>query len=80
MMKKELGKAVKVSILVRYLHPSRLTSITRPKTELNHRLEDCIVIGMTLEKVNQRDQLVAVMKHDLFITHDGASEEIYRIP
>ena len=45
--------------------------------ESNHRLQDCIVIRMKVRKVNRRDQLVIVMKHDDFKMHNGALEEIY---
>ena len=33
-----------------------------------------------MKKVNQRDQLVVVMKYKGFITQDRASENIYSIP
>ena len=78
--KKRLGKDAKVSVLSRYLHPSRLISSTLPNKETNHRLEDCIVVRMVVKKVNRRDQLVVVMKHDSFKTHDGAYEDIYTVP
>ena len=35
---------------------------------------------MAVNKVNWRDQLVVMMKHNSFKTHDGASEESYGIP
>lgn len=78
--KKRLGKDAKVSVLARYLHPSRLISSTLPNIENNYRLEDCIVVRMVMKKVNRRDQLVVVMKHDSFKTHDGAYEDIYTVP
>ena len=53
---------------------------TLPNIESNHRLEGCTLIELALKKVNRRDQIVVVMKHDGFITHDGASKEIYSIP
>lgn len=77
--KKRLGKDAKVSIIVRYLHPSRLISTTMPNVASNQRIEDCIVIRMAVKKVNRRDQLVIVMKHDNFKTNDGAPEEIYSV-
>ena len=78
--KKKKGKGAKVSILAQYLHPLRLISTTLSIIESNHRLEGRTVIGLSLKKVNRRNQIVVVMKHDGFITHDGASEEIYSIP
>ena len=32
-----------------------------------------------MKKVNRREQLVVVMKHNDFKTHDGVAEEIYCI-
>ena len=69
--KKRLGKDAKVSVLFGYLHPPRLISSTLPNIEINHRLEDCIVVRMVVKKVNWCDQLVVVLKHDSFKTHDG---------
>ena len=68
-----MGKDAKVSVLSRYLHPSRLISTTLPNIETNHRLENCIV-------VRRRDQLVVVIKHDSFQTHDGTYKDIYTVP
>lgn len=74
---KRLGKDAKAVVLAKYLHPSKIISTTLTNLESNHRLQDCIVIRMEVKKVNRRDQLVIVMKHDDFKTHDGALEEIY---
>ena len=50
--KKRFGKDAKVSVLFGYLHPPRLISSTLPNIEINHRLEDCIVVRMVVKKVN----------------------------
>ncbi len=78
--KKRLGKDAKVSILAKYLHPSRLVSSTLPNIESNHRVENCVIIGTAVKKVHRRDQVVVLLKHDSFKTNDGESEEIYGVP
>ena len=74
--KKRMGKDAKVSVLSKYLHPSRLVKQVLPNVEANHRLQNCVVIRLELKKIRRQDQLAVVLKHDDFKTHDGADQEL----
>ena len=76
---KRLGKDAKVSVMTKYLHPSRLINEVLQNYESNHRLNNCIVVRMEEKKVNRCNQLVMVLKHKDFKTNDGEPEEIYAV-
>ena len=69
---KRLGKNAKVSIMTKYLHPSRLINEVLQNYESNHRLNNCM-------KVNRHNQLVMVLKHEDFKTNDGEPKKIYAV-
>ena len=75
---KRFGKNAKVSIMTKCLHPSRLINDVLQNYESNHRLNNCIVVRMEEKKVNRRNQLVIVLKHEDFKTN-GEPEEIYDV-
>lgn len=77
--KKRMGKDAKVSVLSKYLHPSRLITQLLPNVETNHRLENCVVIRLEVKKIRKKDQLAIVLKHDDFKTNDGAFEELHTV-
>ena len=74
-----MGKDAKVSVLTKYLHPSRLITQVLPNVETNHRLENCVVIRLEVKKIRKKDQLAIVLKHDDFKTNDGAFEELHTV-
>ena len=76
---KRLGKDAKVSVMTKYLYPSRTINEVLQNYESNHRLNNCIVVRMEEKKVNRRNQLVMVLKHKDFKTNDGEPEEIYAV-
>ena len=77
--KKRMGKDAKVSVLTKYLHPSRLINQVLPNAESNLRLQNCIIVRLEVKKIRRLDQLAVVLKHDDFKTNDGAFEEIYTV-
>ena len=72
---KQLGKNAKVPIMIKYVHPSRLINEVLQNYELNHRLNNCIVVRMEEKKVNRRN----VLKEEDFKTNDGEPEVIYSV-
>ena len=79
--KKRLGKGAKVSILIKYLHPSRLVSSTFPNVPSNHRIDNCTVIGRDAKTVNRKkDRPVIIIQHKSFKSTDGEDEEVYALP
>ena len=79
--KKRLGKGAKVSILIKYLHPSRLVSSTFPNVPSTHQIDNCTVVGRDTTTVNcKKDRPVIIIQHELFKSTDGEDEEIYALP
>ena len=79
--KKHLGKGVKVSILVKYLQPSRLVSCTLPNTPSNHRLGNCTVVGRDTKTIHQKRQRPAIIiQHESFKSTNSEDGEIYALP
>ena len=76
---KRLGKDAKVSVMTKYLHPSRLINEVLQNYESNNRLNNCIIVRMEEKKVNRHYQLVIVLKHEELKTNDGEPEEIYAV-
>lgn len=50
----------------RYLHPSKVVNETLINTQGDYVVEGLIEIRKEVKKVNKRDQLCIVMRHDLF--------------
>ena len=64
--KKNMGLGAKVSVLMKYLHPSEHIRKRFPNAESNHRLIGCIVKGKDEKTVNRRKQKVILIEHDDF--------------
>ena len=69
--KKRFGKGAKVTCMIKYLHPSRLISLTLPNTTANHRLDGCIVVRQDSKVVHRKEKLVIIIHHEDFKTIDG---------
>ena len=46
-----MGKDAKVSVLTKYLHPSRLINQVLPNAESNLRLQNCIIVRLEVTKL-----------------------------
>ena len=77
--KKRLGKDAKVTVLIKYLHPSKVIDKAMPNVEANCRLENCHVLTMDSKKVNRREQLVVVMENEKVKSNNDELAEIYAI-
>ena len=77
--KKAHGKGATVSCLIKFLHPSQLIRNTYPNPENGQRLEGCLTIRQEVKKINCKDQLAIVVKHDDFVGMDKEPQELYAV-
>ena len=66
MRKKIMGLGAKVSVFMKYLHPSEHIRQRFPNAEKNYRLTGCTVKGKDEKTVNRRKQKVILIEHDDF--------------
>ena len=64
--KKIMGLGAKVSVFMKYLHPSEHIRQRFPNAEKNHHLTGCIIKGKDEKTVNRRKQKVILIEHDDF--------------
>ena len=64
--KKTLGVGAVVSVLSRMLHPSAAIRERYTNPQPRHILENLLVIRKEVRKINRRDQMAIVMRHDEF--------------
>lgn len=74
--KMTMGKGAVVSVLSSRLHPSQHVRTMWLNPEKNHRVENLVVLRQELKKINRRDQMTFVMKHEAFKV-DGEYIELY---
>lgn len=74
-----MGKGAEVTCLTKYLHPSEHIRNKHPNLQSGHRTEGCIVLRQEIKKVNRRDQLCIVVRHDDYKTDDGGSMELHAV-
>ena len=77
--KKAHGKGATVSCLIKFLHLSQLICNKYPNPENEQRLEGCLTICQEVKKINRKDQLAIVVKHDDFIGTDQEPQELYAV-
>ena len=63
---KRLGAGAKCSVLIKFLHPSKLVKETLTNPRHNERLDDLIAIREERKKVNRKDQVVVAFRHCKF--------------
>lgn len=64
--KKTMGVGAVVSALSRMIHPSASIREKYPNPQHRHRLENLLVIRQEAKKINHREQMAIVMRHDDF--------------
>ena len=74
-----MGKNAVVSIPIKYLHPSQHIRNAFPNPLHRQRLENCTVLRQEEKKINRRDQLAVVVKHDDFTDDDNNHIELYAV-
>ena len=77
--KKAHGKGATVSCLIKFLHLSQLICNKYPNPENGEGLEGCLTICQEVKKINCKDQLALVMKHDDFVGMDQEPQELYAV-
>ena len=77
--KKAHGKGATVSSLIKFLHLSQLIHNKYPNPENGQRLEGCLMIHQEVKKINWKDQLAIVVKHDDFVGTDQEPQELYAV-
>jgi hypothetical protein len=50
-----------------------------PNPEKNHRVENLVVLRQEVKKINRRDTMAIIMKHEAFQV-DGENIELYASP
>ena len=65
-----IGKEAKVSILINYLHPSRLVRDKYPNPLPGQRLEGCTVVGQGSRRISGGHQEAYVVRHPDFGDND----------
>ena len=74
--KKTMGKGAVVSVPSSKLHPSEHIRNMYPNPPKNHRVEDMVVLRQEIKKINRRDQLAIVLRHQAFQV-DGENIELH---
>jgi len=77
--KMTMGVGAAVSIRVRYLHPSLVIRNFYPNQQHGQRLENCRVIRQEVKKINRKDKLAIIVKHDDF-KNGEEHVELHAIP
>jgi len=68
-----LGEGAKVSMLYRYVHPSKVVRESFPNILFHDRLPNCTVLRQEMKKISRRQQLAVVFTCPYF----GADIELY---
>ena len=71
---KQHGKGAIVSALSRFIHPSQHIRNKFPNPVHSHWLVDCVTLQQEVKKVNRKDQLCLVVRHDDFKNDDDFIE------
>jgi hypothetical protein len=74
-----MGRGAEVSCLTKYLHPSEHIRNKHPNLQSGHRTEGCIVLRQETKKVNRREQLCIIVRHDDYKADDGGDIELYSV-
>ena len=72
MVKKTAGVGAVCRVMMKYLHPSAKIRENFPNHTSSEKLGQLIVIAQGVKKVNRKDQMCLIMRHDLW-----PNEEIY---
>ena len=78
--KKTMGKDAVVSILTKYLHPSRYIREKFPNATSNHRLNGLVVLRMEHKLVSRKQQLTIVVRSEKFKDDEGRFIELHAVP
>ena len=71
---KQHGKGAIVSALSRFIHPSEHIRNKFPNPVHGHQLAGCVTLQQEVKKVNRKDQLYLVIRHDDFKNDDDFIE------
>jgi hypothetical protein len=74
--KMTMGKGAVVSVLSSKLHPSEHIRTMWPIPEKNPSLENLVVLRQEMKKINKRDTMTKIMKHEAFQVN-GENIELY---
>ena len=77
--KKTMGKDAVVSILTKYLHPSKYIRDKWPNAAANHRLSGLVVLRTEPKIVSRRQQLTVVVRSEEFKNGDDYIE-LHAVP
>ena len=71
---KRHGVGATCSVLLKYLHPAKYISEIFPNLTNKDRLENCIQYRQEVRKVNKKEQVVILLRHD-----DHPEQELYAV-
>jgi hypothetical protein len=64
--KDDHGESAIVLVLSSKLHPSEHIRRMWPNPERNHRVKNLVVLRQEIKKINRRDQIAIIMRHEDF--------------
>ena len=75
--KKTHGIGAVVSVLTKFVHPSQLIRDKFPNLPNGHRLSGCITLRQEVKRINQKEKLSLIVKHDDFKNDDEEYQELH---
>ena len=77
--RKNHGKGVEVSCLIKFLHPSELIRKAYPNPLNQQWLENCITLRQDVKKIKQKEQLSLIMTHNDFKDDNSELLQLYAV-
>ena len=77
--RKNHGKGMEVSCLIKFLHPSELIRKAFPNPMNQQQLENCTTLHQDVKKIRQKEQVSLIMTHNDFKDDDGELLELYAV-
>ena len=71
------GIGAVVSVLTKFVHPSQLIRDKFPNLLNGQRLSDCITLRQEVKRINQKEKLSLIVKHDDFKNDDEEYQELH---
>ena len=75
--KKTHGIGAVVSVLTKLVHPSQLIRDKFPNLPNGHRLLGCITLRQEVKRINPKEKLSLIVKHDDFKNDDEEYQELH---
>ena len=75
--KKTHGVGAVVSVLTKFVHPSQLIRDKFPNLPNGHRLSGCITLRQEVKRINQKEKLSLIVKHNDFKNDDEEYQELH---